>query len=97
MYYLVCRYGVVTCYSLQMFIFMIFVGMVLSGSYPVVRTRCAANVNPIALAQTCRLVVSFALPVSVWRVSCGGAPARAQHVLATGLSQQKAQAPVLCL
>ena len=40
--HLVRRYGVVTCYSMQMFIFMIFVGMVLSGSYPVVCIRCAA-------------------------------------------------------
>jgi len=31
------RYGVVTCYSMQMFIFLLFVGMVLSGSYPLVR------------------------------------------------------------
>jgi hypothetical protein len=28
---------VVTCYSMQMFIFLLFVGMVLSGSYPLVR------------------------------------------------------------
>ena len=36
------RYGVVTCYSMQMFIFLLFVGMVLSGSYPLVRPAHAA-------------------------------------------------------
>ena len=32
----------VTCYSMQMFVFLVFVGMVLSGSYPVVLTPAAA-------------------------------------------------------
>ncbi|KAK9821336.1 hypothetical protein WJX81_007207 [Elliptochloris bilobata] len=38
-------YGVVTCYSMQMFVFLVFVGMVLSGSYPLVRSWEALEVN----------------------------------------------------
>ena len=93
--YLVCRYGVVTCYSLQMFIFMIFVGMVLSGSYPVVRLlRC--------ISHCCRnnskhVVVLCPLPRQPWWVSVRrwGALQECSTSSAAGASQQNLHMTVL--